>query len=269
MTFGNYFKKLKSILIGLLIISLLPSIISGANQTLNLRDYQIDGVMYDIFPGIFEKYFYSMTILLGGLALSICVAILFTFIASMLSRSFKRLLYGVLTILESLPDLFIVVTLQIVIIYVYAKTGWLISDLMAVNDERIYLLPILVLAVLPTIQLFKLSFLFLEEEANKHYIQVARSMGLGKLYIVIRHVFRNVLFHLSLYFKPIFVFMLSNLFIVEYIFNIHGVMRIMLSSNSFVFLIGTFMIAIPFVYLFEMSSTMVQKYTGEREEEAA
>lgn len=269
MTLGGYLRKLKSVSIGIIIISLLPSLISGLDQTFNLRNYQMNGKTYDIFPGIFEKYFYSMTIVLGALVIGLFFAILFTFGATLLPRFLKRLVYGILTVFESVPDLLIVLSLQMFIIYIYQKTGWLISNVTVVYDDKIYLVPILVLSVLPTIQLFKITFLLLEEEKYKPYVNVAKSMGLGDYYILIRHVFRNVLFNLFLYFKTIFVFLLSNLFIVEYIFNIHGLMRIMLSPNTFVFLISTILIAVPFLYVFELAQWMIHKSTGEREKEAA
>ncbi|WP_408007602.1 ABC transporter permease subunit [Pseudalkalibacillus sp. A8] len=269
MSLGGYFKRLKSIIIGIIFIGFLPSLLYGFDQTINLQSYTFNGKTYDFFPGIFDKYAYSMTIFFGALLLGLFLAIMFTFCTALLPRFVKKMVYGMLTLLESIPDLFIVISLQLLIVYIYQKTGWLISNVTVVYDDKIYLLPILVLSVLPTIQLFKITFLLLEEERNKPYVNVAKSMGMGDYYILIRHVFRNVLFNLFLYFKTIFVFMLSNLFIMEYVFNIHGLMRIMLSPNIFVFIVSSIMITIPFLFLFELAQSMIDKSTGNKEEQAA
>ncbi|MCF6138627.1 ABC transporter permease subunit [Pseudalkalibacillus berkeleyi] len=269
MSIGNYFRKLKSIVFGVVVISFLPSLLYGFDQTINLRTYSLNGKSYNIFPDIFDKYFYSMTIFFGAILVGLFLAVLFTFITSLLPYYFKRFVYGLLTLFESLPDLFIVISLQLLIVYIFQKTGWLISNVTVVYDDKIYLIPILALSALPTIQLFKMTFLLLNEERNKPYVAVARSMGLGEYFILIRHVFRNVLFNLFLYFKTIFVFMLSNLFILEYVFNIHGLMRIMLSPNTFVFLISTVLITIPFLFLFEATQSFISKSIGDQEVDAA
>ncbi|MCF6410350.1 ABC transporter permease subunit [Pseudalkalibacillus salsuginis] len=269
MSLGGYFKRLKSIMIGIIFIGFLPSLLYGFDQTINFQSYIFNRKTYDLFPGIFDKYVYSMTIFFGALLLGLFLAILFTFCTTLLPRLFKMMVYGMLTLFESIPDLFIVISLQLLIVYIYQKTGWLISNVTVVYDDKIYLLPILVLSVLPTVQLFRISFLLLEEERDKPYVTVAKSMGLGDYYILFQHVFRNVLFNLFLYFKTIFVFMLSNLFIMEYVFNIHGLMRIMLSPNIFVFIVGTIMITIPFLFLFELAQSRIDKSTGEKKEETA
>ncbi len=269
MSFQTYFKKLKTIFLGVVFISFLPSLLYGFDQTINLRSYTLNGKTYDLFPSIFDKYLYSMTILLGALLVGLFVAIVLTFLTSLLPNLLKRFVYGLITLFESLPDLLIVISLQLIIVYIFQKTGWLISNVTVVYDDKVYLLPILALSALPTIQLFKITFLLLNEERVKPYVTVVKAMGIGDYYILIRHVFRNVLFNLFLYFKTIFVFMLSNLFILEYVFNIHGLMMIMLSPNTFVFLISTMLITIPFLFLFEVVQSFLHKSTSSKEVEAA
>ncbi|WLD92590.1 ABC transporter permease subunit [Alkalihalobacillus sp. AL-G] len=265
----NYFDKLRSIMLGVILISFLPSLIHGIDQKVNLWEYTLNDKTYSLFPDLFEKYFYSMTIFMGALLVGLCFAIFFTFCTSILHHRLKRMIYGLISLFESLPDIFIVIVLQLTIVYIYQKTGLLIANVTTLYDDKIYLLPILTLSVLPTIQLFKITFLLMNEEQDKPYITVAKSMGLSDHYILIRHVFKNVLFNLFLYFKTIFVFMLSNLFIMEYVFNIHGIMMTMLSFNSFMFFISVMLIAIPFTFLFELAQSFIYQSTGKNEEGAA
>ncbi|MBH0158093.1 MULTISPECIES: ABC transporter permease subunit [Fictibacillus] len=259
-SFTSYLKRLRSILIGVLIISFLPSIFFGIAplQSMKLWEYTIENRKYSLFPDIFDKFFYSMTIFFTALLLGLLVALLLTFLATLLPRPLKRAVYGFLTLLESLPDLFIVIALQVSAVYIFKKTGLLIANVSGVYDNRIYFFPILTLSVLPTIQLFKITFLLMKEEQNKPYITVARAMGLGNLYITLNHVFRNIMTSLFQYSKTIFVFMLSNLFILEYVFNLNGIMTIMLNTQGVSFIITVLFIAIPFSFLFEV----MESYRG-------
>jgi ABC-type dipeptide/oligopeptide/nickel transport system permease component len=222
----------------------------------------------DVFPEIFDKFFYSMTIFFLALLVGLLAALVLTFITTTLPRFLQRIIYGFLTLLESFPDLFIVVVLQVFIVYLYKKTGILISfynDL----ENPIYFLPVLVLSIVPTIQLFKLTLLLMKEEQHRPYVTVARAMGLSKLSILIKHVFRNILKSLFQYAKTIFVFMLSNLFIVEYVYNLNGIMTILLYTKGVVFLVTALFVAFPFSVLFEIADNYNVSVKRQAEEDAA
>ncbi|MED1866021.1 ABC transporter permease subunit [Fictibacillus nanhaiensis] len=222
----------------------------------------------DVFPEIFNKFFYSMTIFFVALVVGLMVALVLTFSTTMLPKAFQRFIQSFLSFLESFPDLFIVVVLQVLFVYIYKKTGILLyfyND----YDNPIYILPILVLSIVPTIQLFKLSLLLMKEEQDRLYVTVARSMGLSKFYILLKHVFRNILTSLLQYSKTIFVFMLSNLFIVEYVYNLNGIMHVLLYMKGLVFLVTALIIALPFSVLFEISDNYNANVRQRIQKEAA
>ncbi|MDM5318165.1 ABC transporter permease subunit [Fictibacillus sp. b24] len=271
-SFRSYSKRFISTVLGILVISALPSILFGVNFHLQEKvwiyttySYKGQAVNRDVFPEIFNKFFYSMTIFFLALFIGLLIALILTFITTMLPRFIQRIIYGVLTTLESFPDLFIVVVLQVCIVYIYKQTGILIHFYNGFNDP-IYLLPVLVLSIVPTIQLFKLTLLLMSEEQHKIYVTVARSMGLSTLYILLKHVFRNILTSLVQYAKPIIVFMLSNLFIVEYVYNLNGILTLLLYTKGVVFLVTALFIALPFSVLFEIADSYnasVKKHMGE------
>ncbi|MBY6038222.1 ABC transporter permease subunit [Fictibacillus nanhaiensis] len=270
-SFHSYLKRLRSTVIGILIISVLPALFFGINTKLEQKvwQYSINGIMYDVFPDVFDRYMYSMTIFFSALLTGLLAALVLTFITTLLPKFLQRVIYGVLTLLESLPDLFIVVVLQVSVIYIYKATGILVANVSNVYNNPIYLLPILTLAVLPTIQLFKITLLLMKEEQHKPYVTVARAMGLGRLYITLKHVFRNILTSLFQYYKTIFVFMLSNLFIVEYVFNLNGVMFLLLNTQGAAFLVTALIIALPFSVLFEIAENNTASVDERKEEDAA
>ncbi|MDM5318166.1 ABC transporter permease subunit [Fictibacillus sp. b24] len=252
----SYLRRLRSTVLGILIISILPALIFGINTQLHqeVYVYSMKGltVTRDMFPEIYDQFFYSMKIFFAALLLGLFAALVLTFITTMLPRFLQRIVYGSLTILESLPDLFIVAALQVFIVYLYKKTGIVIYFYNDYNNP-IYLLPIIVLSIVPAIQLFKITLLLMKEEQYRPYVTVARAMGLSRFYITLKHIFRNILRSLLQYSKTIFVFMLSNLFIVEYVYNLNGIMYLLMNTKGAAFLITALFIAIPFSVLFEFA----------------
>ncbi|WNB91793.1 ABC transporter permease subunit [Bacillus sp. NEB1478] len=267
----RYFNRVRSIVFGILIISILPPLLIGFNsmQTFKAWAFSINGIERDLFPDIFDKYKYSMTIFFASLLIGLIIALILTFLTTLLPKILQQMIFGFLTLLESLPDLFIAVSLQFIIIYIFKRTGWLVADVTMFFNKPIYLLPIITLSILPTIQLFKMTLLLMKEEQQKSYVTVARAMGLGRLYITLKHVFRNIITSLFQYYKSIFVFMLSNLLIVEYVFNLNGFMITMLYSRGVAFVVTALILALPFSLVFEL----VENYAGSRskqeKEEAA
>ena len=267
----NYLKRLRSIIIGVMIVSFLPSLFFGINQMVSMKpwEYSVQGHTYSLFPEIFGKFFYSMSIFLSSLLIGLFCSLLLTFISTLLPKTLQKIVYGFLIFLESLPDIFIIIVLQTSIVSIYQKTGILVGNVSNNSDDHTYLIPILVLSVLPTIQLFKITFLLMNDEKDKLYVNVARSMGLGNMYITLQHVFRNIIASLFHYSKTIFVFMLSNLLILEYVFNLHGIMIIMLHTQGIAFILTVLMIVLPFSILFEFAERSISNVSNHREEEAA
>ncbi|MQR93886.1 ABC transporter permease subunit [Fictibacillus phosphorivorans] len=269
---SSYLRRLRSTILGILIISILPAVLFGINTQLSeqVYVYSLKGlnVTRNIFPEIYSQFFYSMTIFFTALLIGLLVSLTLTFITTMLPRFLQRIIYGLLTLFESLPDLFIVVLLQVCIVALYKKTGLLIPFYNDYNNP-IYLLPILVLSIVPTIQLFKITLLLMREEQHKPYVTVARAMGLGRFYITLKHVFRNILTSLLQYSKTIFVFMLSNLFIVEYVYNLNGIMSLLMITRGAAFLVTALFIAVPFSILFEIADNYNASVNKQQKEKNA
>ncbi|MFC7372411.1 ABC transporter permease subunit [Fictibacillus iocasae] len=260
----SYGRKLRSLLIGIVLISLLPSILlqGWMQNTPSVWDYRVDQYTYPLFPEVFEKFGYSMTIFGGALLVGIVFALVMTFMTTIMPSFAKGLLTRTFTFLESFPDLFIVFLLQLSVVYIYKQTGYLVSSVSAFMNQKIYLLPIITLSLLPALQLFRITFLLMEEERGKAYVKVAKSMGLGSMYITVHHIFRNLISNLINYYKTIFIFMLSNLFIVEIVYNLHGIMTIMLHARGVALAATILVLALPFSLLFEYIDYKLRVHRG-------
>ena len=72
----------------------------------------------------------------------------------------------------------------------------------------------------------------LEDEAGEMYVQVALAKGLPRNYILRKHMFKNIIPAICSYLSTVLLFIMSNLFIVEWFFNYSGAAHRMLNALS-------------------------------------
>jgi len=91
---------------------------------------------------------------------------------------------------------------------------------------------------------------------------MAKGKGLTRLQVLVVHIFRNAIITLMFHFKTIFWFSLSNLFVLEIIFNIYGIMthiKTHASINPDVVTLSILLIFIPYYFLFQATSVMISR----------
>ncbi|XXM74020.1 ABC transporter permease subunit [Lysinibacillus sphaericus] len=223
------------------------------------------GKEYALFDVLFERVAYSMKVFFISLSLAVIAAVLASMLISLAGGAIKRLLLSIVNIMESLPDIFIIIGVQLLVVMYFRETGVLIGDI-AMTGEEIYLLPVTCLTVVPAVFLIKTIVLLLKEEEKKAYIELARGKGLSSVHILVIHSFRNVLYSLFYQMKLIFSFMLSNLFILEQLFNMRGVMGLLMWSTGYTFVIISTLIFLPFFLLFTLIEQRMKKSIGMKED---
>lgn len=192
---------------------------------------------YEMMPFSFSDflsgpYLYSMPILLMALALAFFTAFLLTILA-LLSKGFtRRLLLQIAKVLQSLPDFSYVFLIQIAVVTIFEKTGLLVLNFYSLGGDRIFLAPVLCLAVLPTLLFFKLFMLLYEKELEQSYVDLALSKGLSRFEVVWKHCTSNVLKSVLIQSKSIVWLTLSSLLIIEYLFGINGILYYLRSDFS-------------------------------------
>lgn len=192
-------------------------------QDITVENYII-GREVPVFPQIFDYISYSLEILFLALAAAVLLAIFFTVLTMLLPEKVRDRIKVTLYFLESVPDLLIIMAAQLAVIFIFDRSGVLISKIAVINGERIYWLPILCLMILPMIQLYRLCMLTFQEEERQMYVELARSLGFSKVYIIMVHMFRNAIVSVFFQSKKTMWFMLSNLFVLELMFNLPGIM---------------------------------------------
>ncbi|WP_404456160.1 ABC transporter permease subunit [Virgibacillus necropolis] len=208
---------------------------------------------FSLVGTLWEPFIYSMKILLGALLLGFSLAFIFAFFANFLPQKILQGIKRVLDFLESIPDIVIAALLQAFVIYVYKTYGLELFRVASYMDKQAYLGPIITLAILPMVSLFKIILLMIEEEFLKDYVGFLKSKGIQKMGILLRHVLKNILpttFHHS---KVIIWATLSSQFIIERIFNVHGLTFYVVGSfQPMTIAVALILLFTPFFLFFQL-----------------
>lgn len=177
---------------------------------------------YNVFPNYWSYYGYSLSIFSSAFGASLIISLVLTFVTVLQSSKIIKFIVSLLSFLESIPDLLIIAILDFLVIFIFNKTGILLFNI-AGAFERTYFVPILTLAILPSILFFRIFLIAVLDEEIELYVELAKSKGLKKSRVVLVHIYRNALITLCTHLKSVFFVLLSNLVIVEYVFNITGI----------------------------------------------
>jgi ABC-type dipeptide/oligopeptide/nickel transport system permease component len=227
-----------------------------------------DPKKYPIYPLFFQLFGYSFLLLFLAFLVAATISTLLSYLFMFLPKKVYKLCLKVMDLFDSLPDVLIIVFIQLFIIWFFKNTHILLFDIYTLGEEKVYLLPIFCLAIMPIAFLTK-HFLFqLREEEEKPYVEFSFSKGFSKAYTIWVHLFRNVWIHFYFHIKPIFLLMLSNLLIIEILFNINGFMNVLLDvsqRNPSAFFLGMLMIYIPFFIVFSFGGLLLKKWLPHEE----
>ncbi|WP_456274575.1 ABC transporter permease subunit [Bacillus sp. AK031] len=276
-------------IIGIILAGGLPALLSGINdKELKFAEYwsvikeilaailQPNGLKYvviggqkerDLFPYLFDPIQYSLTVLFSSFALALLIAVFCTITSMLFSERVRNRIKLGFYLLESLPDLLIILSAQLLILYFYKKSGVLLFNTVSTYEDKAYLLPILILAILPAVQLFRVTIFSFESEMNKDYVLLAKSIGMGKLAILVFQVLRNAIISVFFQSKKTIWFMLSNLFVIELLFNIPGITRFLMSTmQPKLFVLALLSIFIPLFIFYNLGELFLSKKANRGEE---
>lgn len=249
--------------IGILLISGLPILITGIQQgefwgkeysQHILVLFPISNFMEQYYgPHIGEYITYSLEILFLALVVAIFLALLFTILTMLFKERTRQRIKTIFFFLESFPDILVILLVQLTVIIIHKNTGIFLSKIAATGGEKIYMLPVFCLMILPMVQLYRLSMLTFEAEERKMYVELSKSLGFSKLIILILHIFRNAIVSIFFQSKKTMWFMLSNLFILERMFNMPGIMFHLsqnMSGELFLITVCSFFLPVFILYSF-------------------
>ncbi|MED1558845.1 ABC transporter permease subunit [Bacillus paramycoides] len=220
-----------------------------------------------LFPQLFVHYKETMVIFLAAFCISLLVAFCIVYMIMSSSPRIQHRIKSFLTFLESIPDILLILGSQILVIWFFKQTGFLPFQIAAIGGESIRGLPIFCLSIPTTIMFVKLLVLRFENELEKDYVLFAQAKGLDRFHILNRHILRNVLLSTLFFAKTNIWFMLSNLYIIEWIFNTRGIFIFVKSYPDMkieLFIVSVLLIYIPIFILFKLFHYLVPAAMKER-----
>ncbi|MGB8001777.1 MAG: ABC transporter permease subunit [Anaerobacillus sp.] len=221
------------------------------------------GIERSIFPFIFEYYGYSLFILLAGFCSALLAAFLLTYFTFFVSPSIREGIKKAVGLLEAIPDILIIVVVQLAFIALYRKTGILLFEVVGAF-ERPIILPLVTFAILPSLFLYRIMLLDFEEEWSRPYVELARGKGMTKGRILIKHIMRNSLVSLVNHSKSLILLLLTNLVMLEVIFNLYGITWFIITYISGqVVIFSVLIIFIPLYITEAFVRRIITHFTGE------
>ncbi len=220
-----------------------------------------------LFPQLFVHYKETIVIFLAAFFISLFVAFCIVYVIMSSSPRIQHRIKSFLIFLESIPDILLILVSQILVVWFFKSTGFLPFQIASIGGESIRGLPIFCLSIPTTILFVKMLVLRFENELEKDYVLFAKAKGLNRFHILNRHVLRNVLLSTLFFAKTNIFFMLSNLYIIEWIFNTGGIFMFLKSYESIrveVFIVSVLLIYIPIFILFKVFHYLIPAAMKER-----
>lgn len=220
-----------------------------------------------LFPQLFVHYKETIIIFLAAFFISLFVAFCIVYVIMSSSPRIQHRIKSFLIFLESIPDILLILVSQILVVWFFKQTGFLPFQIASIGGESIRGLPILCLSIPTTIMFVKMVVLRFENELEKDYVLFAKAKGLGCFHILNRHILRNVLLSTLFFAKTNIFFMLSNLYIIEWIFNTGGIFMFLKSYEGIrveVFIVSVLLIYIPIFILFKLFHYLIPAAMKER-----
>jgi oligopeptide transport system permease protein len=129
--------------------------------------------------------------------------------------------HGTTWLFQSIPDFFLVISFQIIVIYLM-KLGF--PKISIYGHEQWYhtVLPSILLAVYPTMYISRVTSSALAGEEGMHYIYTAQGKGVSSKIVLYKHMLGNCWGTILSHSASVMVYILSNLLIVEYLMFYRG-----------------------------------------------
>ncbi|PLR94433.1 ABC transporter permease subunit [Bacillus sp. T33-2] len=181
-----------------------------------------EGLLLNDLTSFFLSSFTYLTVSL------LIVVILSFFLGIWFWKMSERWLNSLLGFVGFIPDFILVLLFQLLVTYIFKTTGIKTVKVASLSmEEPAIFLPIVSLIIVPLFYLIRTLAERTYEVLTQDYILTAKSKGLSKKYIYVNHVTSNVLPFLKADLHKIVGIAISNLFIIEYLYNTRGLTEIL------------------------------------------
>lgn len=173
------------------------------------------------FP-LADSYRYSMSLLIICLLVVVFVGLILAFLVMIAPRKIRNIIKKGINLIEGIPDLFVIFLFMFFVITLYQNTGLKFLQLYGVFGNRPYFVPTITISFLPTLLFTQFLIKVLEEEESKIYVLFGKAKGVGRMKLLFIHLVPNILPLMIFQLRTSIWIILSNIYLIEFIFNIPG-----------------------------------------------
>ncbi len=127
-------------------------------------------------------------------------------------------------IIFSIPDVLIVLIGLMLLIFI-ANHFPELKESIPLSE---FIMPVIVLSIIPTIYISRMTYVTIHDELNKDYIKNAKAVGYSKFAIYTKEMLPAVIFKIIDSIPTIITMLFSNMIIIEYLFNYNGIVYYLL-----------------------------------------
>lgn len=154
-------------------------------------------------------------------------------VGSLLGRSRREWAKDVVAGLGFAPDFMVILALQVGVVWLTRTTGHRIAKVATLYaDEPAVLLPLIAMLIVPAAYVARLVSVKVQELSGEEFVRLAKSRGLPRWRIHWGHIMPNVLVPIRGNLYKLTAVLLTELFIVEYLFNLPGLTRFVLARGA-------------------------------------
>lgn len=124
---------------------------------------------------------------------------------------------GLTWLLQSIPDFFIVICLQWLVIFIFPSLR-----LFSQSNWYGFIAPAILVSIYPMMYMARITSAALSNEDGQYYIQVAKAKGFPMSKVTNRHILRNGMKMILSHMTSLMIHTLSSLLIVEYLIGYEG-----------------------------------------------
>lgn len=192
-----------------------------------------------------KSYLYTMDILSISILVVAIVGIVGAVAIMLLPPKLRKPLVGLVNFTATAPELLVIFLLQFLVIYIYRTYHIKLFSLYGFFGASPKFAPIFIASFLPAVFYIQLIVREFFTEEQQEYVLFARAKGLTHKMIYLKHILRNITPFCFIHFRMVVWFLLTNIYVMEYLFSLKGFMLGLFQFSDAGYLIGLLMFAVP------------------------
>lgn len=214
---------------------------------------------------IFDCFKYSLVIGSIAAVLALIVGVLLgTYASTHQNKVLDRVIMVLTTASVAMPSFVI----SLLLLYIFAvNMNLLPTSPVGVDGIEPYILPVIAEALYPTAYITRLVRSSTLDTLNQDFMRTAKSKGLPRSRILVKHGLRNSITPVVTYFGPMFASIITGSLVVEKVFQVPGIGRyfyLSIQNRDYPLIMGTTCLLALLLIVFTILSDLMYKVVNPR-----